>query len=247
MRQLELKTLEDDRPLVQLARAGRPFTLVVRNPPTNPLSDEQVVLATIAVANGALLELPDPSAAAAARSSGPLGYRGRYRLLLMPDDKPAPSHARHGRDRELWIAGLRNLLDSIRDSDALARVRKHIVSAQWKIAAWRTKTIFTHDGVDFHVANYHKFLTEESVVTFGLMLLADSKKGFGARLCRCRLATCGLFFLERGDIGHPQRDYCCVQHLPGQHDPDTKVRRTRPSAKRSVRRVKPKREPLFAP
>lgn len=58
----------------------------------------------------------------------------------------------------------------------------------------------------------------EEFRTMLALTLSDDAQPFGRALCRCRLKSCGRFFLEQKPrTGRPQRLYCSREHMLAAH------------------------------
>jgi hypothetical protein len=76
----------------------------------------------------------------------------------------------------------------------------------------------TGRGLSLRLHRY--FRTSKEALDFAEMLLLDSGRSFGENLSRCRLPSCGKFFLARQNRkgGPPNRKFCCADHRREAHD-----------------------------
>lgn len=69
------------------------------------------------------------------------------------------------------------------------------------------------DGRRLHVETSFTSLDGEAVLNYVLMLLLDESRGLGALLRKCRLESCGNYFLTHSSPGGgPMPVYCCAEH-----------------------------------
>lgn len=93
----------------------------------------------------------------------------------------------------------------------------------------------------------HRYLAQDLAarVSYVVLLLLDSSRDFGRRLCQCKLETCERFFWERRSTqgGRRGRSFCSPEHMR-EHNSATaaeRVRRHREkqrNAKRAPRRTR---------
>lgn len=65
-----------------------------------------------------------------------------------------------------------------------------------------------------------EFRTAADTLDFAAMLLLNTDEPYGANLCRCRLPSCGKFYLaaQNSKGGPPNRNYCTPEHRHIAHD-----------------------------
>ena len=76
-------------------------------------------------------------------------------------------------------------------------------------------------GTHGHSLDYFRELPDlRTALTYAVMLLLDAHKSYGAALCRCRLPSCGRFYLARRKKkgGPANRVYCRPQHRAEHHN-----------------------------
>jgi hypothetical protein len=163
--------------------------LSLKNTPIDPLSEEQIVEAAIAFANGATISLLDQVARPTA-----LEAELRQELIRGHLGEIISGNV----DEEDLSTGL--------DDDGFFK------TISPRLYLRKTKKGFT-------VAFYYTFADWFSVVKLGSFFLHDSERPFRERLCRCQLASCGRFFFKiQHATGAPQRKYCCSEHMLKGHD-----------------------------
>lgn len=73
----------------------------------------------------------------------------------------------------------------------------------------------------------HRYEPEslEAILSYVFLLLLDSSRPYGHDLCRCRLATCGRFFLSpKPKTGRRRTRYCSSLHMNLVHEADSSRR-----------------------
>lgn len=229
VRQVDIRKISDDEPLVALSRAGRAYTLRLTNSIEEPLTEYQIVLATLAAANGARLYLDG--------SRG--GDRGLAQLrelsaAVQKHVRSDPTSDDSSQDLdERWRESVVAILDGI-ISGVMQQVIAEDPTTTTEIHGLQMRPMMKVVDGKLRLVTHYSFAIEHSLVSFGELLLADSSRDFGSKLCRCRLKSCGLFFLERRPpTGRPQRIYCCDEHLTQGHNSGSGERRKR-AAKRKA-------------
>jgi hypothetical protein len=80
----------------------------------------------------------------------------------------------------------------------------------------------------------------EARVAYLTLLFLDNHRGYGAKLCRCKLDSCAKFFWEmRKKVGgKPRRSYCSDECMLKQHRASSteRVRKSRASRKKAAKR-----------
>jgi hypothetical protein len=211
--------------------------LTLRNTASNPLSEEQIVEATIAYANGASVTLLDcvPGLRGAISSSA------ATQKLLADAESLVPTKAE---TRTLKALGI---MRAVIEKDGIPEFEKRIGAARRELIQGHLKSIVsgefdaedramyldndeffgaisprlylrkTHRGIA--VALYYAFADLFSVVRLGSFFLDDNERPFGKKLCQCELKSCGLFFFEvKPPTGRPQRRYCLKEHMLEAHN-----------------------------
>lgn len=129
-------------------------------------------------------------------------------------DQPFMQKGALGKTRESWRASLRQFAATFRGSRARAlrslpeySLGFHSVSA---MAKW--------EPTSAHLEFFVPVSSPEALRTAFALALADDAQPFGRALCRCRLTSCGRFFLEQKPAtGRPQRLYCSRDHMLAAH------------------------------
>jgi hypothetical protein len=116
-----------------------------------------------------------------------------------------------------------------------AALSKHLLEMQWG-ARWDSARCVVRavpGGLQFRY--FETLLTAYAVANRGVALLLDPTQEYGAKLCRCRLATCRQFFLEKrpddGKRGRTLRRYCSSRHRDEGHEQLADARRQRVATK----------------
>jgi hypothetical protein len=74
-----------------------------------------------------------------------------------------------------------------------------------------------------------------AALSFALLLLIDQSRSYAARICQCKLRTCGnFFFVKRAETGRPRRRYCNDDHMSEAHDLGAAERVKRRRAERAA-------------
>jgi hypothetical protein len=187
----------------------------LRNLVTAPATDDALVDALLAFANGAELVIVGQDARfgepraldsdravyvealerAVERQEGPIP------MLRHPDGRPRPSFMvmRLGRG-----SGTRKLPRPLRGLPAVATERVIVpVGRRGYSLAW-----------------FRQFRTAASALAEALMLVLDPEKPYAKALCRCRYPECRKFYLARKNPkgGPANRTYCSKQHRIDHHD-----------------------------
>jgi hypothetical protein len=86
------------------------------------------------------------------------------------------------------------------------------------VAAIETDMTVAPRWIDGRLSYVHRFRTDDALLAYVAMLLADPERPFGSKVCRCKLDTCRRFFFERKPpSGKPRRLYCCDEHMVEAH------------------------------
>jgi hypothetical protein len=215
--------------------------IVLKNDSLNPLSEREIVDATIAYANGANIVV-----------NSSFGSPESYELSAEQCDMDLQGwfSAQVGlREQaiELGIkAGAFDIDPSVMNGDiegfkTLLRTRlREVISLSLHDVVAAAETV--RRGPLVKVAtNLHSFGVRGSIgdspkgglrfnteftfenfvdlVELGLVLLLDDRRGFREKLCQCMWGPCGfLFFKIQRATGAPQRKYCCSEHMLKAHD-----------------------------
>jgi hypothetical protein len=203
----------------------KPKRITLRNTPERPLTAEEIVNATISFANGDTLDLKDlvdpfqwsrdgikPEVAET--------YVGN-RELRRREERDASESGSKPRTikqiRDQWRFSTRETLTYYLTEPLLPEDANSLINLDFfpringRVHFRRTATGLT---LDF----YYTFATGLDLVSLGELLIEDTERPFGKKLCQCQLKSCGRFFLEvKPPTGRPQRRYCCPEHLKAAH------------------------------
>jgi hypothetical protein len=203
----------DECGLLKLAQQTPRFTLIVDNTLQRPLTDYEVVMATLAYANGATIYFKGTT-------------RGR-RISTTPEVRREIKNHQEALDAEQRLATQRSLALGITDPEA-AIAQMFPNNADTFITSPKISRVTRLVPGGLSVSYFEEFLGDEDFLLLGCCLLLDVSREFQKRLCRCALPSCSLFFFEIRGSGLPQRKYCCKDHRDEAH--------TRGAAARSARR-----------
>lgn len=236
-----------------------PARKTIRNAPEKPLSEKQIVDATLMFANGTKLLLDGVRTGDRIRGTPLTSYPEeefepwrdeKVDTATLPITEISNLLGRLSTGRTMDVEGFVKLLRvqvreiislSLRDRMAAATMcLKHSLINDVNFTCPDVR--YTHDLSTCGLRLTQRFLLEGPVdlVIFGLFLLLDETRGFGQKLCQCQWEPCGLFFFEaKGATGRPQRRYCGMidkdgkSHMEKAHDknaPD-RMKKRRRSAK----------------
>jgi hypothetical protein len=91
-------------------------------------------------------------------------------------------------------------------------------------------------GIEFDIIVGYR-----GIFSLACYLIADSARGFGDDLCRCKLDECGKWFLaNKPPTGRPQRLYCGKPHMDQAHERGSTARARKSRAAKAVRARRPK-------
>jgi hypothetical protein len=223
-----------------------PKRVTLLNDSFNPLSEREIVDATIAFANGADLVI---------NGLMPHGWRGsdnlteeqllertgdRYleqwlsnsvtlREQWPPDGKknpfeldPAVKTASVEEFRFLLRRRVRETISlSLRNPQAAGEIvqRGMLVKGVTYNAFGIRCSIGAPSPKGLRFNTEYTFATYVDLVELGVVLLLDDRRGFREKLCECRWEPCGFLFFEiQPPTGRPQRKYCCSEHMLKAHD-----------------------------
>ncbi len=189
-----------------------------------PKSEQDIAEATVEFINGSelVVEGYDPSEALldTAVVEGSLQTLGKQvrafrEMGLLPSAKPE-ERPESGDTSARYRVVYRDIFSAfIRDRDA---VSGHF-AAQGIMSRLPVETFWMATANGMAIVHRYTFDNFENVITVGAALLFDLGKGFGKKLCQCRLDSCGKFFFEiQPPRGAPQRKYCCSDHMTKAHD-----------------------------
>ena len=212
----------------------KPKRITLLNDSFSPLSERQIVDATIGFMNGAELTING------------LWAREINGKQLRGDEYLADRISLHGELKEVALATRRENASSRGPDVASVTEYKRILRAR---AGSTVSLSFTDpvaaakvildgqliEGLTYNSwdANYSlgpspkglrlthefRFTTVSDLVELGLALLLDESRGFREKLCQCQWKLCGFFFFEvKPATGRPQRKYCSAEHMLKAHD-----------------------------
>jgi hypothetical protein len=209
----------------------------LQNSVEHPLSEQRIVEATVAFANGAVLEIDglvakrgDPDSLVGdkqieERLKMQRAFRERG-IGEMPSDIPADAGEYRAQMRTATRARLSDIV-----ADPVAAAREYVGRSFEDVIS--AKTVLRATPAGLVRASYYTFSTESDLVLLGSVLLAADER-FRDKLCQCQLASCAAFFFEkRPPTGRPQRRYCTRAHMLRAHDENASHRmaKKRPPAK----------------
>jgi hypothetical protein len=225
----------------------KPKRIKLRNSPDHPLSEREIVDATIAFANGATLELiesADPSGHSLERPEpaattdqapppsfrfGPRKWLTGYDLDKLSTACPPGLSAEGKQEFEATKRELEQLIDEMRR--VIRGLLEMIVSApisggiadaysKWGLMPGvDAKVNFRRVGNGIALDFYYSFENVGGLAALGVLFLQDTERGFFKKLCQCKLESCGVFFFEvKQPTGCPQRKYCLREHMLEAHD-----------------------------
>ncbi len=192
-----------------------------------PLSEKEIVEATVAFANGATLDLLD--LAEHFPSRGPLDVtvqeyplhvgdvvlqeNERYRAVEEGDEPRTVDQVRNDCRRST-----RESLGYIVREPMLAEDVEGITD-QDLFPMINSKPYLRKVDNGLTLSFFYSFATDLDLVRLGEILLEDTERPYGKKLCQCELESCGMFFFEvKPPTGRPQRKYCCSEHMLKAHD-----------------------------
>jgi hypothetical protein len=170
--------------------------IVLRNLVEKPLTEQQIVEATVAYANGARLTI---------EQSGALeGIVYSMNGEQIEDAERFRSHVRL------------DLEKMITDPHAVA-VKLIQMEGHWPAHQIMRTVRRVPGGVQLVIQE--RFDSVSALVSLGVLFLLDVSRGYRQKLCQCGWAPCGRFFFEtRPPRGRPQRKYCRRSHLDLTHN-----------------------------
>jgi hypothetical protein len=201
----------------------------LRNTETQPLSEREIVEATVAFANGATLELKD---FAEGRSSQP---SEEETTPSRSDSWGEPRTAEQIREDERRVT--RELLSYILSGPMLEEDVNGLTDQDLS-SLINPRPFFRKVDGGLTLRFAYSFCSDSDLTTLGVILLEDTERPFKEKLCQCRLESCGLFFFEvKPPTGRPQRKYCSEEHMLMAHDQNApnrmkKRRRRSPAGKK---------------
>lgn len=190
--------------------------ITLENRPDHPLSERAIIDATLAFANGADLRI-DGEGEPEMRLSGADGE-----VVLEIEGESQPAVQISGTEAEIAAIGhrqreaIRGYLGRVmREAGTLAR---ELLKQGWTKSWGKVERVVRPIEAGVSIRYYDRFFTPYLLANRGILLLLDPERGFGGKLCQCRLSTCGNFFLEvRPPRGRPQRRYCSAAHMELAH------------------------------
>jgi len=227
----------------------KPKLLTLHNDSANPLSEREIVDATIAYANGANIVV-----------NSSFGSPESYELSAEQCDKDLQGWMSSQVElREVGIkAGVKpgafDIDPSVMNGDiegfkTLLRKRvREVISLSFHDVVAAAETVrrgrLVKTAINLHSFGIRcsigdspkglRFITEFTfdtfmdLVEFGLVLLLDDRRGFREKLCQCQWEPCGFLFFEiQPPTGRPQRKYCCSEHMLQAHDQNAAKRMKR--------------------
>ena len=192
----------------------RPLSLA--NSPQHPATETQLVDAVLALANGTDIALNGVLVPPA-----PEGFS--------PTENDLWGDASGGWEA-VWRQKLDELRSTLRGRLDLALTDPDRAAAE-AIRAWqasRVQPVLRLAPGGLRLSAYYPLPGIEALCDLGLTLLLDLDRGFSGRLCKCRLDSCGRFFLVKPDTRHrPRTRYCRVEHMLAYHGGERGAERVR--------------------
>jgi hypothetical protein len=203
----------------------RRTVLRLKNFPGQPLTEREIVEATVAFANGADLEIDG----LVAERGGKTGEAKVRELLLIAGVAPKDVEDHLRRLHVEVHKRLSVIIHSGRKALSLWYADQQFESVVPVKPVMRTSP----KGASF--ALHYAFSSYWDLVVLGQLLLADPERPHSEKLFQCQLKSCGtLFFEKRPHTGRPQRKYCSRPHMLQAHDENaTKRMAKRAAVKRS--------------
>jgi hypothetical protein len=217
---------------------ARRRAITLENTPDHPLSERAIIDATLAFANGADLRI-DGEGEPGMRLSGADGE-----VVLEIEGESQPAVQISGSKTEIAAIGYRQreairrfLARVVKEPGTLAR---ELVNQGWSKSWAKVERVVRPTETGVSIRYYDRFFTPYLLANRGILLLLDPERGFGEKLCQCRLSACGDFFLEvRPPRGRPQRRYCSAEHMELGHKERGALRmrkiRTTPKRRRKTK------------
>jgi hypothetical protein len=190
----------------------------LENSQQKPLTEREIVEASVDFLNGRRIEIPGWSgdneirfiiALEEIQSSNAGRTVGKPRNASQPSDEAVQAFRNSFREAQ------REMLSRlIADPGAVALELKEAAP----LIDPKPLIRVVQDGL--WLDHFYEFKSELDLVTLGLVLLADPRRRSNwPQLCRCQLPSCGAFFFEkRPPTGRPQRRYCSRTHMLRAHD-----------------------------
>lgn len=206
----------------------------LKNSAEQPLTEREIVEATVAFANGANLEIDGLVARGAfPHEVGDRKIESSLKLRRALQENPIPSLGEMptsdipvdvGAYRaQMRTATRMRLADLL--ADPVASAREYVGRSFEDVVS--AKTILRATPAGLVRANYYTFSTDSDLVLLGSVLLA-ADASLREKLCQCQLASCGVFFFEKKPAtGRPQRRYCTRAHMLRSHDENASQRMAR--------------------
>jgi hypothetical protein len=209
--------------------------LRIRNSNEQPLSEREIVKATLAFANGARLYIDGLALPSYADGDSDHSLKSvvtfleleqikeqgrerseaeweRYRAVELP--KAVEKHREEARE-----ATRSRLVRALRHPDEVA---DFLVQFAELI---KPKPLLRKVPGGLSLSSYYQFSSDLDLVHVGEVLLLDPERGFMQELCHCQLPACGAFFFEkRPPTGRPQRKYCSRAHMLRAHNENASAR-----------------------
>ena len=208
--------------------------LTLRNTAADPLSEKQIVEATMAYANGVSVTLLD----CVPESRGAISSSASTQQLLADAEISTPTDADMKKALKTMKAsekGGKPALEKFLEGARKELIRGHlgsIVSGEFDVedqakfldndeffSSIRPRLYLKKNHEGNSVALYYTFADLFSLVRLGSFFLEDRQRPFGKELCQCQLESCAKFFFKiQPPKGAPQRKYCCSQHMTEAHN-----------------------------
>jgi hypothetical protein len=225
-------------------------TFEVLNSPSWPASDDRLVDALLAFANGAeivMLFKPGERAAPSevwAEPRDPEEQRLRFARILQ-DLVAAPGRFKPAGEGKMWtqtatpeyLHGEKELLHGRPSIGGM----NFVGYASNLLLLIEVKPVLVFGPHGYSIQHFRDFRGDlETLLSYVGMLLLDGTKPYGAALSKCRLASCGRFYLARGKEGggRANRSYCSFECGETYHNSAERKREMKRPAQARPRRHK---------
>jgi len=194
-----------------MAQARR-RTITLENRRDRPLSEREIIDATLAFANGADLRIDG---------------EGEHEMRLSETDGEVVLEIKGESEPAVQISGTKAEIAAIgnRQREAIRRflvrvmkepgtLGRELLNQGWTKSWAKVERVVRPTEAGVSIRYYDRLFTPYLLANRGILLLLDPERGFGEKLCQCQLGACGDFFLEiRPPRGRPQRRYCSAEHM----------------------------------
>lgn len=194
------------------------------NTPQQPATAQELVDATLQIANGAEVEIngvrvPPPPAGFALPAEDLWGFNGSQDATAAPPSWDA-----------VWTQTLADLRQDLRTRLDEVMTAPDAAAAR-AVRGWhwtRLQTVLRLAPEGLRLATHYPVTGVADLCDVGIALLLDVERGRRADLCKCQLSSCGrYFFVDRGAGNRPRTRYCSTAHMLAFHGGDRGAARVR--------------------